>query len=274
MDEHGKQHAFIQLLDGKKCTATYHEFPAEQFQPTSTHFDLKLADNHFSETTLEVELPNIKGKLTFQNLTLWPKMLGAPGIMGWYGFVPFMQCYHGVVSLHHRIEGTLEIEGKNVDFSEGIGYIEKDWGQSFPSSWIWMQTNHFDTDEPISLMTSVARIPWLGSHFVGFLVGFYFKGKLYRFATYTGAKMKATLGDNNDVKLSFKSGKNRLEIHGFQAKGADLVSPISGEMRGKVNESMQAEIEVQLFEKEQLIFSGRGRNAGMEIAGDMKELTG
>ena len=30
------------------------------------------------------------------------------GIMGWYRFVPFMQCYHGVVSLNHKLNGTFK----------------------------------------------------------------------------------------------------------------------------------------------------------------------
>jgi hypothetical protein len=43
-------------------------------------------------------------------------------------------------------------------------------------------------------------------------------------------------------------------------------------MVGKVNESLQAEIEVRFFEKEQLIFEGVGRNAGLEVAGDVDTL--
>ncbi|MCK7537696.1 MAG: tocopherol cyclase family protein [Marinilabiliales bacterium] len=32
---------------------------------------------------------------------------------------------------------------KMADFSGGRGYIEKDWGHSFPSAYVWMQSNHF-----------------------------------------------------------------------------------------------------------------------------------
>lgn len=56
----------------------------------------------------------------------------SPGIMGWYAWVPTMECYHGVVSLDHAISGKLMIEDQAHDFNGGRGYIEKDWGKSFP----------------------------------------------------------------------------------------------------------------------------------------------
>ncbi len=263
----GEQHAFIQVLDGKLQKAVYHEFPADTFLPSEREFSIQLGRNFFSGGKISLELPELTGELFFSNQTPWPKMLGAPGIMGWYSFVPFMECYHGVVSLHHQIEGTMEVCGEPVSFSGGIGYIEKDWGVSFPRSWIWLQSNHFDVKAPVCLMASVARIPWMNGYFIGYIVGFLLGKKLYRFATYTGAQMKASL-DERHVFLSFKDRRYRLEITGTQAPGAKLVSPISGKMTGKVNESMSGSLQVQLFEGEKLIYEGTGRNAGLEIAGE------
>lgn len=266
-----ESHAFIQVLDGKKATAVYHKFSTDQFQPSGQAFELALGDNLFTANTLRLNLPELQGELRWQDRYPWPKMLGAPGIMGWYSFVPFMECYHGVVSVHHTLQGQLKVYGEDVDFSGGKGYIEKDWGESFPHSWIWMQTNHFDAPYPVSLSASVAKIPWLGSHFIGYIVGFLLDKKLYRFATYTGAMMKADF-DDETVRLSFKDRNNRLEIIAHKAAGGELISPLSGNMIGKVNESMQAIIEVQLFENEQLIFNQIGRNAGLEVAGPAQEL--
>lgn len=272
MGQDGHQHAFIQLLDGKKCTVAYHDFPAGDFLPSSTHFEVRLGENAFSAGTLKLALPELQGTLQLKDITPWPRMLGAPGIMGWYSFVPFMECYHGVVSLDHHLEGSLEVYGQPADFTGGKGYIEKDWGQSFPSSWIWLQSNHFADSPRTSLMASVARIPWIGSHFIGYIVGFLLEGRLYRFATYTGAYMRATLGEDT-VFLGFRDKKHRLEIVAHKKGGTgQLVSPISGNMTGKVNESLQATIEVKLFERDQLLYSGEGQHAGLEVAGPVEEL--
>lgn len=272
-DEEGDGHAFIQQLDGKACTATYHRFPTTEFRPDPNRFAVDLGENHFSAFGVRLKLPELRGSLQFGDSYPWPSTLGAPGIMGWYSFVPFMQCYHGVVSMDHRLLGHLEINGKNVDFSGGRGYIEKDWGRSFPSSWIWTQTNHFDTSRRVSLMASVARIPWLTGHFVGHIVGLLIDDRLYRFATYTGAKMSIEL-EEDGVLMSFQNQHHRLHLHARQGKTGELVSPLSGDMMGKVNESIQATVAVELYENDQLIFRGTGRHAGLEVAGPVEELLG
>lgn len=270
-DESGSSHAFIQRLDGKQCTSAYHHFPAEAFQPSPEGFALQLGNNRFSASEIQLDLPELQGRLRFDQLFPWPSMLGAPGIMGWYSFVPFMECYHGVVSVDHVISGELKVYGETVDFTGGRGYTEKDWGRSFPSAWIWVQSNHFDQDAPVSLMASVANIPWIGSHFIGYIVGFLFNGRLYRFATYTGARMKASLGEKT-IRLGFRDKRYRLEITAHQAGTGELVAPISGKMVGKVSESMLSEAEVRFFDNDRLLFSGTGKNAGLEAAGQVEEL--
>ena len=272
MDVNGEKQAFIQLLDGKKRTAEYFRFEAKEFVPTKGKFEVHIGSNLFTSKSLQLDLLQAKGELHFKNQVPWSSSWYSPGIMGPYSFVPFMECYHGVVSLNHQLEGTLQVYGQEVDFTGGKGYIEKDWGQSFPSSWIWMQSNHFGESPNTSLMASVARIPWIGSHFIGYIVGFLLEGRLYRFATYTGAFMRATLGEQT-VFLAFRDKKHRLEIMAHKKGGTgQLVSPISGNMLGKVNESLQATIEVKLFEGEQLLYSGEGLHAGLEVAGPVEEL--
>lgn len=264
----GEGHAFIQVLDGIAGKAHYHQFALEAFQPATDRFALQLGDNFFSTDAVELNLPDLKGKITLHNRHPWPKTLGAPGIMGWYSFVPFMECYHGVLSVHHSLEGSLELQGKNINFSNGIGYCEKDWGRSFPSSWVWMQSNHFDTPDPACLMISVARIPWMGSHFVGFIGGWLHEGTLHRFSTYSGAKLKVTLLDHQ-VRLNIESKDLTLEILGTPGPGATLLSPISGQMTGKVNESLQGKLDLKVFRGQKLIYEGQGRLSGLELAGDI-----
>ncbi|MBL7807591.1 MAG: hypothetical protein JNN28_07255, partial [Saprospiraceae bacterium] len=173
----------------------------------------------------------------------------------------------------HQLEGVLQLGGKDVDFTGGRGYIEKDWGQSFPRAYVWMQSNHFDSDGKTSLMASVAHIPWLGSYFIGFISGFWLDGRLIKFATYTGAKKHLELSGQQLTLILQQSGKE-LRILAQQAPGTALVSPLSGEMTGKIQESLQATLQVELLDKGVRIFEGTGRNAGLEVAGAVEVLTG
>jgi len=281
MGAEGDSHAFIQVMDGKACKAEYHRFDLGDFRPSKQGFEVSVGNNFFSAKKIILDLPGISGEIHFNTTTPWPKMLGAPGIMGWYSFVPFMECNHGIVSLHHELEGELEImpireidrvtPSHPVNFTNGRGYIEKDWGRSFPRAYVWMQSNHFDTSDRASLMASAAHIPWLGSHFIGFISGMWLEGRLFKFATYTGARKFLKINDEQ-VELIFKNPKTELRILANQALGTALVSPLSGEMRGKIQESLQATLQVELLENGKRIFEGTGRNAGLEVAGRVEVL--
>ena len=71
-----------------------------------------------------LRLPGISGELQFRDNVPWPNHWYSPGIMGPYSFVPFMECYHGIVSMDHSIHGQLDIEGERINFDQGRGYIE------------------------------------------------------------------------------------------------------------------------------------------------------
>jgi hypothetical protein len=193
--------------------------------------------------------------------------------MGWFAYIPFMECYHGVLSLDHSVEGRLTIGKTAVDFSGGRGYIEKDWGASFPRGWVWMQTNHF-SEEGVSLTASVARIPWLGYAFPGFLAGLWHRGRLYRFASYTGAAVEHLAVTDTCVTLAMRDGRHRLEVEATRSGGGLLHAPFRIAMVQRLLESLTAEISVRLTDRRtgREIYSGTGINAGLEIGGEIESI--
>ena len=184
-----------------------------------------------------------------------------------------MECYHGIVSMDHLIHGQLEINGEFVNFNNGRGYSEKDWGHSFPSAYIWMQSNHFSTSG-ISIKSSVANIPWIGNSFVGFIAGFWLHDRLFRFTTYNRSVLRKCFADEKKVELVIENNNYRIELLVHRDKVASLASPIKGLMDGRIEESMTSKVEVHLFDKKvhQTIFSDTGRNAGLEVAGKIDEI--
>jgi hypothetical protein len=129
--------------------------------------------------------------------------------MGWYAWVPGMECYHGIVSMDHSLYGSLVINGGKMDFTGGRGYMEKDWGQTMPRAWIWMQSNHFEKPGT-SFTFSIADIPWGRHHFKGFLGGLLLDGQLYRFATYTGARFEDFSLTSGEVRFSLRDFNKRI----------------------------------------------------------------
>ena len=270
--DNGESHCFIQVMDGTNAQSEYIEFDAKEFFPAEDKFSTKIADNHFSANGIQLDLPNHKGSIEYEGLTPWPTKFMAPGIMGWYSFVPFMQCYHGVVSVHHRLTGQLTINGVETDFTNGIGYIEKDWGTSFPKAWVWMQSNHFTGKEaPQCLMVSIAHIPWLGNHFIGFLAGLLWKGEILVFTTYNGAKQTVSI-KGQQAFIQIKRKEYLLDIVAKKKKGAELISPIQGAMTGKLEESLESELDVKFYISDKLVYEGTGTSSGLEMGGEVDAL--
>jgi len=273
MDENGSQQAFIQVLDGKKRKAEYFKFDAADFKPTKGRFDLSIGANHFTRTGFEVNLPKITGALEFKDQVPWSHNWYSPNIMGPFTFVPFMQCYHGILSMNHTIQGQLSIDGHDIDFTGGRGYMEKDWGKSFPSGYIWMQSNHFSIPG-ISMKSSVAKIPWLGSSFIGFIAGVLLQDRLIEFTTYNLTRLRKSYADASTVHIVMENRKHRLELKADRQAATALASPIQGFMDGRIEESMTAIIHTQLFDKKakRYLLDDQGHNAGLEVAGRVEDV--
>jgi tocopherol cyclase len=273
MDEVGNKQAFIQILDGQKKSSEYVKFDFKDFTPSKGQFRIQIEENTFSASELLLNLKIAKGKLIFKNQTPWPKKIYSPGIMGPFSFVPKMECYHGIVSMYHEIEGELVFLNESIDFTGGIGYMEKDWGHSFPSAYVWMQSSHF-SEKNISLKLSVAKIPWMKSSFVGFIAGFWYKDKLIRFTTYNFTQLKKCTIDTKTVEIVLVNRKYKLEITAERDSGAELAAPIGGFMDARISETMSARLHVKITDRrsKELIFNDVGEKAGLEVAGQIAEI--
>ena len=88
--------AYVMTLDGRTHKSTFHSFPVESFVvPDEKIFDIRIGgNNRFSSDGITVDLPEIKGSISFEGVIPWPVSWTSPGIMGWYAYFP-MECYHG-----------------------------------------------------------------------------------------------------------------------------------------------------------------------------------
>lgn len=270
-------HAFIQLIDGRAHTTNYLRFPLSEFKCKSGTFDITLGKNRFLNDRIILdenrETISLHGELRFRGLNAYPVKIFSPGIMGPFRFVPFMECYHGVVSVDHEVNGEINWNSRKINISDGRGYIEKDWGRSMPGSWIWLQSNFF-RETGTSFMLSVARIPWLGRSFNGHLGYFYHENKFYPFATYNGSSYQVIDSGNGRLTVYLRNNKYKLEAK-IVANGEDgeLIAPVNGEMQRPIREKTDAEVSIILKHSNgDLIYEGTGNYCGIEITGDMSDL--
>lgn len=267
-------HSFIQVIHANSGKTWYFRFPVGEFKGDRSKFETTIGTNVFSSEGLRINLGQtdleMKGTLSFKEMQSFPVSLLSPGIMGWYSYAPRMECYHGVVSMQHMLSGSLEVNGDKISFDDGKGYIEKDWGRSMPSDWIWIQSNHFENDKGASFMFSLARIPWMGGFFPGFLSFFKVSGKLYRFATYNKSSVERIDLDDDQLLIVLGNKNLRLTVVVYRQAGGILKAPRHGEMDREIKESIVSSMTIELINKQgKILFEGTGAHTGLEIVGDV-----
>ncbi len=241
--------AFVQVITNER--SRYFEVPHIENKGD----EISAGGCTFGTSGVTIDLPGISGTLRYGPLT--PLRYD---IMGPFRFFP-MDCRHGVISMGHDLYGSLRVEGNEVAFDGGRGYIEKDSGGSFPKSYVWLQCNDFSGD--CSVMVSVAHIPLAGLAFTGCICAIVYGGREYRLATYLGVKILQA--DENKILLS--QGAHRLQIDIRNRGGHLLKAPAVGNMTRMVRESNTAAARFRFFEKDRLLFDLSSQNVGFECAG-------
>jgi hypothetical protein len=270
-DQQGNGHAFVQVIRGSDGATEYQRYPLEQFHPETRTFSVRVGPNRFGYDGIQLDLPGIfggiAGNLRYRDLRRPPRTLIRPGLMGWYRYVPFMECYHDVGSVDHRISGTLDVGGETLDFDNGDGYLEKDWGTSMPQSWIWLQCN--GSPDGVSFMVSIARVPWLGGAFEGFL-GYVAppNGPIITFGTYSGARVESVSTEALSIDLRIALKGTVLVVHGERRTVGTLAAPAAGAMDRRISESLDGTIHLRMTgQEEELLWSSTCSAAGIEVVG-------
>ncbi|MDF2884770.1 MAG: hypothetical protein K0R54_5340 [Clostridiaceae bacterium] len=275
---HNDVNSFIQYINisldenrEKIIETGYVKYSMRDFKFSNNPFMIQIGPNIFSESMISINISdkgmNVEGTLELGPLTPIKKSVLMPNIMGFFAYIPKMECYHGIASMNHVVNGVLKINGEQINFNSGNGYIEKDWGTSFPKKYIWIQCNNFK-NENTSFFASIAFIPFMKKSFLGHICNLAANGKEYRFATYNNSKFKIENITDENVTLLFENSKGKLRIEADLKKHGQLIAPKLGEMNRKIKEGFSERVKIYLYNKHnEIIYEDTGTMASIEIVG-------
>ncbi|MCX6253627.1 MAG: tocopherol cyclase family protein [Bacteroidia bacterium] len=262
-------HSFIQVINGTTSKTEYISYPLDEFIWDKNKLYLEVGSSVFTEKYVDLKIENgnlkVEGHIDYTNIVKYPKSLFSPGIMGWYSFIPFMECKHGIVSVNHDLTGNITVNENLIDFNGGKGYIEKDWGTSFPEAWLWIQANNFN-DHNTSFTFSVTKIPWRGKFFVGFIAFLYNNKKFSLYSTYNNSVITEINHTDGSISLTLKNHNSVLKVSALRNTFGELRAPASGDMSRRIKESIDSEFNLSLFDKhDNLLYNDSSKRAGIEV---------
>ena len=266
IDENGKK-AFIQVITN--YASYYINYNINEFKYSYSPFFIQIGNNTFSKEGIHIDIKDdtqniyINGDIKYLNNKNIKTSLISPNIMGPFSYVPFMECNHAILSMKNTTQGVIDINNKKIDFNSGTGYIEKDWGCSFPKSYIWCQGNNFQNSNA-SFMISIADIPFKFLSFKGVICVLIVDDIEYKFTTYNNAKIIEYKVDEKDLSITLQKGKYKIKIESRNDNGNKLIAPVKGSMEREIIESISSSIKVTLKKDNNIIFSNYSTNCGME----------
>ena len=201
---------------------------------------VEVADNAITFNIKQEDLI-LNGKLTLGELHPLKKK-----VMGPFTHLP-MECRHEIYSMHHSLNGNVSLNGKDISFDDGIGYIEGDSGTNFPKKYVWYNS----VTKDVTTTFALASIPFLGFiHFTGILCFIKTKDKEYYLSTYNGAKLKKI----SEEEIVISKGKYSFVLSMKNKDGHLLKAPVKGNMDRYIKENLNIVTSYKLILKDQILF--------------------
>lgn len=258
VDASGQASASLQIITDHQSIIL--PFSAGDFYAHPHQFHVQLGQNHFDKDGLFLDIHTPDCQLTGSlRYGLWHPP--ETDMMGAFRFLPFLQCHHGVLSLFHTVTGTLTLNGVSYCFDAERGYIEKDWGHSFPSQYLWTQTNDLGTNNAC-VMLALATVPIGNIPFTGCICAIAYQGQTYRLATYRGVRILA----RSRTQALLEQGDYRLHAQLLSPAAHPLQAPVQGDMSRIIHESASCRVRYRFWEGNRVLFDHTSERAGFEYA--------
>ena len=260
--------AFIQVITND--SSYFVNYDIDKFEYGYEPFYVKIGDNFFSKDKIYIDIKDesnnlfINGNLKYSDNKNINTNFFSPNIMGIFSYIPLMECNHAINSMKNKVNGSININDVVIKFDNGIGYIEKDWGYSFPKSYIWCQGNNF-INTNASFMLSIANIPFKILEFKGIICDLIIDDKEYKFTTYNNTKLAHYDITDNKLNITLKKGNYFLNISSNYDDNFRLLAPIKGKMEKGIFESISSVITITLKRNDEIIFTDTSKNCGLEI---------
>jgi hypothetical protein len=137
-------------------------FPKNEVSCDIEQHIFRMGKNLMTTELIRIDINGLRIDLNFKNSQLSRTFKNS---MGYAYFIPNLPCYHSVLTTAQNVSGEIQHNGVYYTLNNAMGYLEKNWGTTFPESYFWIHA--VDPNNPArSLLFSKAKIVWLGKTYI------------------------------------------------------------------------------------------------------------
>ena len=286
-DEEGRMTGSLQVILPEKSWFFAYDHPVNMNLPDSLF--VVLGKNVFTEACIHLDIDEpglrIKGDIYFDREP--GAKLHVMGPLGLPLVSRLLPCAHKIWATEQELSGELEIlaggapletkprkgtgdcadvahrgNGKVFSFNDGKGYMEADYGKTFPKTYFWTHCNWFD-EKNLRIACAGVELSFAGYRgaFLGCFACIDQDGYKVKLATYLGARVEHFSADG----FRIRQGKYVFEGWKMEGKPVKLQSPRDGAMGEKTDEYLTCTVRYKLSRGGEVIFDEISQRAAYEF---------
>jgi|GEM_PF-444271 len=190
-------------------------------------------DINTKEIGIQLHLTNNQSIPTFKNS------------MGYSYVIPNLTCYHAILNKSHLVSGEIRTANTSFALDQDMGYLEKNWGTSFPENYIWLHAVD-PADAKVNLLFSQAEIKWMGSTFFRHLGYLNFENEYIDLRLLKNSIVSSSFVSSEKQVIHISSKLIELEISIVLGEQVLFKGPEDGALRRDIIHYTDALIEVKL----------------------------
>lgn len=218
------------IAKGSDTVSGSHAYGPDQIKLMQNPFQLTLGNNRIDESGILFREKDLNIAVKFKDLHHYRRDIMGP-FRRLHGLMP---CSHGLLVTNGQADVKIASPWVSGFFDSGV-YVEKDWGDTFPDRYIWLQADF--PDQEAHLFFSIAKVKIGKINFVGFIANLTLNGKDYTLATWNHSRCKV-YGSPTALEITLTQGGITLTIQLKPIKSVNLNSPVIGLMTSSVRESL------------------------------------
>ncbi len=267
-DEEGRMTGSLQVVFPEKSWFIAYDHPVNMNLPDSLF--VVLGKNVFTEACIHLDIDepglSIKGDIYFDRepaakfRVMGP--MGLPGVSGLLQSSGLLPCGHKIWAMEQELSGELEINGNIFSFDGGKGYMEADYGKTFPKTYFWSHCNWFG-EKSLRITCAGVELPFAGNR--GMLMGCFVcidqDGYKVKLATYRGARVE----EISPNTFRIRQGKYVFEGWKMEGKPVKLQAPLGSAMSESTEEYLECTVRYKLSHNGETIFDEISQRAAYEF---------